>query len=227
MIYAMSDLHGCYDKYVKMLDMINFSNNDTLYILGDVVDRGKDGVRILFDMMKKDNIIPLMGNHDYTAYYLLKTLSQNAKRYNADKINTVFGLWLADGGNATYAEFKTLSQNKRKKIISYLGSFWIYDETEAGGRKYFLSHTVPEKKRMIEFDKLLWQEFIAGEPEYEKTYYKNKIIVTGHTPTDLIDEKSAGSIYSANNHLAIDCGAVFGGPLACICLDTLEEYYAE
>lgn len=34
MIYAMSNLHGCYYKYIKMLEKINFSNNDTLYILG-------------------------------------------------------------------------------------------------------------------------------------------------------------------------------------------------
>ena len=34
MIYAMSDLHGCYEKYIKLLEKIKFSNNDTLYILG-------------------------------------------------------------------------------------------------------------------------------------------------------------------------------------------------
>ena len=33
-IYAMSDLHGCYDKYIKMLEKISFSDSDTLYILG-------------------------------------------------------------------------------------------------------------------------------------------------------------------------------------------------
>ena len=50
MIYAMSDLHGCYDKYIKMLEKINFSNNDTLYVLGDIVDRGADGIKILQDI---------------------------------------------------------------------------------------------------------------------------------------------------------------------------------
>ena len=40
MIYAVSDLHGCYDKYRNMLEKIHFSETDTLYILGDVVDRG-------------------------------------------------------------------------------------------------------------------------------------------------------------------------------------------
>ena len=52
MIYAMSDLHGCYDKYIKMLEKINFSNDDTLYILGDIVDRGADGIKILQDIMQ-------------------------------------------------------------------------------------------------------------------------------------------------------------------------------
>ena len=47
MIYAMSDLHGCYEKYIKMLDKINFSDSDTLYILGDVVDRGDGGIKLL------------------------------------------------------------------------------------------------------------------------------------------------------------------------------------
>ena len=42
MIYAMSDLHGYYDKYTKMLEKITFSDDDTLYILGDV--NGNDSV---------------------------------------------------------------------------------------------------------------------------------------------------------------------------------------
>ena len=44
MTYAMSDLHGCYDKYKKMLEKIHFGEDDTLYILGDVVDRGDGGI---------------------------------------------------------------------------------------------------------------------------------------------------------------------------------------
>lgn len=78
---------------------------------------------------------------------------------------------------------------------------------------------------MLHFDSLLWQEFIAGEAEYEKQYFDDRILVTGHTPTSLINEKYAGRIYSKNNHLAIDCGAAFGGRLACVCLDTQDMFY--
>ena len=74
MIYVMSDLHGCFDKYLLMLEKIKLSEKDTLYILGDVVDRGADGVRILLDIAKRKNVVLLRGNHDDTALIILKNL---------------------------------------------------------------------------------------------------------------------------------------------------------
>ena len=38
--YVVSDIHGEDDRFHAMLQKINFSKEDTLYILGDVVDRG-------------------------------------------------------------------------------------------------------------------------------------------------------------------------------------------
>ena len=40
MTYVMSDIHGEYEKYLKMLDLIGFRDEDELYVLGDVIDRG-------------------------------------------------------------------------------------------------------------------------------------------------------------------------------------------
>ena len=60
MIYAVSDIHGCYDKFLGLLDLIKFSDDDTMYILGDMVDRGKDGIKLLFDLMDRKNIDVLM-----------------------------------------------------------------------------------------------------------------------------------------------------------------------
>ena len=61
---------------------------------------------------------------------------------------------------------------------------------------------------------------------YQK-FHPNKIIVSGHTPTALIDEAYTGKIIIKNNHIAIDCGIVFGYRLGLICLDTLEEFYVD
>lgn len=66
MIYAISDIHGCWDKYRKLLKKINFGLDDTLYVLGDVIDRGPDGFKIMLDMARRPNVVNLMGNHEAT-----------------------------------------------------------------------------------------------------------------------------------------------------------------
>ena len=58
MTYAMSDIHGCYDKFAAALEKISFSSNDILYILGDVVDRGPDGIKIILDISKREMSLP-------------------------------------------------------------------------------------------------------------------------------------------------------------------------
>lgn len=47
MICCISDIHGENDRFEQMLKLIDFSNADTLYILGDVIDRGVGGVDVL------------------------------------------------------------------------------------------------------------------------------------------------------------------------------------
>lgn len=74
-VYCMSDIHGHLEEYLQMLKRIRFCDADTLYVLGDVLDRGADGLRVLQDMMYRPNVIPLIGNHEYTALHCLRDLS--------------------------------------------------------------------------------------------------------------------------------------------------------
>lgn len=64
MIYVMSDIHGCYDEFMKMIDLIQLKENDALYILGDVIDRGNGSLQILDYIMSHKNIKMLLGNHE-------------------------------------------------------------------------------------------------------------------------------------------------------------------
>ena len=56
MIYVMSDIHGNSKRFDSILNQINLQPEDTLYILGDVVDRYPDGIRILRRIMKMPNV---------------------------------------------------------------------------------------------------------------------------------------------------------------------------
>lgn len=246
MIYCISDIHGHYEKYIKLLKLIRFSSDDTLYILGDVIDRGPNGLAVLKHMMLFPNIIPILGNHEYMAFSCLKWLSREitteaAKQLQASDIGALMS-WIENGGQPTIDEFQRLNRTDREDILEYIQNFSLYEEIDAGGRRFILIHAGPDNflpKRPLESYAL--SEFLFTRLNYNKVYYNHQYLVTGHTPTRLIyaaqnhlplnsaDILSGkyDRIYKNNNHIAIDCGCGHGGRLAAVCLDTLEEFYAD
>ena len=46
MTYVMSDLHGAFNRYIAMLEKIDFGADDELYVIGDVVDRGAEPITL-------------------------------------------------------------------------------------------------------------------------------------------------------------------------------------
>lgn len=227
MVYVMSDIHGCYEKYIKMLDKIGFSKDDELYILGDVVDRGQNGMKVLIDISKRNNIILLRGNHDEQARMLLSNVYMLEEENCPKELIEMFGLWLSDGGETTLSEFLKLEESDKVTVLETLNSSLISKEISVNGNEFLLAHTVPEVDFICDYEEWDMQEYLWGEPDYEEVYFDDKYVVTGHTPTGYIDVNYKGKIWKGNNHIAIDCGAVYGNELGCICLDTFEEFYVE
>lgn len=231
MIYVMSDIHGCKDEYFEALRQINLKEEDTLYVLGDVVDRGQDGIAILQDMMMRANVIPLIGNHDYMALLMLRKLNVTITEENAEKHLTTDDMtsyinWLSDGGTPTVEAFRSLKEDEKEDILEYLEEFSLYEEVSIGKRKYLLVHAglepfVPGKP----IDEYQLHEMIFEAPDYSKVYFSDKYLVTGHRPTLLLEGEEKGKILCKNNHIAIDCGCVFGGKLAVMCLDDGRQWY--
>lgn len=52
MIYVMSDIHGQKRRFDSVMKQINLQPEDTLYVLGDVIDRNPDGIKILRQIMR-------------------------------------------------------------------------------------------------------------------------------------------------------------------------------
>ena len=76
MTYVISDIHGDFERYEKMLDLINFDEErDVLFVLGNTLDFGEDSFKLLLDMSSRPNVYPIMGEHEYIALPLLKKLS--------------------------------------------------------------------------------------------------------------------------------------------------------
>jgi serine/threonine protein phosphatase 1 len=123
---AMSDLHSRYDRYCKMLEKINFSDADTLYVLGDCLDsRNEEAdceiIKFLQDMINRKNVINLQGNHEFWALPLLKPLTKinfadygilAYKDYDFGKTHCDFRSWLSFGGLFTLEQFVSIPQNE-------------------------------------------------------------------------------------------------------------------
>ena len=182
-------------------------------------------MEVVADLAKRKNVIALKGNHDHTASVFLRLFGFLDQAEKSGELKEVFDLWLTDGGEVTYRSFLRLDDAEKQYALDYLDSLRLKKSLTVGNQKFLLAHTVPSKNKMIHPDQLAAADYIIGVPEYEKVYFDDTIIVTGHTPTSFIDPSYEGRIWRGNNHIAIDCGAVFGNPLGCLCLDTLEEIY--
>ncbi len=66
--YAISDIHGCPKTFHKLLDEIHFSQEDELFLLGDYIDKGPDGMGVIFMIWALESqghkITCLPGNHE-------------------------------------------------------------------------------------------------------------------------------------------------------------------
>lgn len=230
----MSDLHGNYDSYIAMLDKINFQNSDILFILGDILDRGPNPIKIILDLMKRPNVEIIAGNHCVMACECFKFLLQEITEENLSEIDddTIEKLlnWQQNGSASTTKEFHSCDKETQKEIIEFISDFELYDEIEVCGKTFVLVHA-----GLANFDseKELWEyeldELVWHRPDYDRKYFEDKYVITGHTPTMAIEgNPRPGYIYHANNHIAIDCGCSFpGGRLGCLRLEDMKEFYVE
>ncbi len=231
MTYVMSDLHGQYEKYQRMLELIRFGDEDELYVLGDVVDRGPQSAEILLDMSMRANVFPILGNHDITAAILLRTLCVEITEETADTTLTPdimlkLARWQAGGGQETLNGFRKLSQEERLALIEYMEEFSPYEILSVAGRRFVLVHGgIPYEKRHLPLSEQSVGELVSERPDYTRRYFDHAYLVTGHTPTVNIGEAYTGKIYHGNGHIAIDCGAGFGMALGCLRLEDMAEFY--
>ena len=243
MTYVMSDIHGCFDRYAEMLEIIDFSDNDTLFVIGDVIDRGDGSVLLLQDMSMRANVIPIMGNHEYAAcsvlpqmLMLMQEITEESseellktgleKGIDVMKFAEEVNAWNEIGGDATIQGFRELPADEREYLLEYLEEFSLYEIIKVNGKKYVLTHFgLPAGATAKNLDTFDAWDFVTAEMDYNKQYFNDAFLVTGHLPTFEVDESARGRIYRNCNNISIDAGAIAGEKLACLCLDTDEEFY--
>lgn len=231
MIYVIGDIHGDKEKYDAMLEKLSPTDNDTVFVLGDVINIGAEGISILQDMMYRANVYPVLGEHELTAKKIFPLITEfssldEAKTSLSGEDKELLDKWLTMKSEKTTEDFLSLDGEGKESIIDYLSEFEAVEEISAGGKDFVLCHAgingFDEDKDLGEYDA---EAFVLAKTDYSMIYFADKYLVTGHTPTALIDRSLTGKVYSKKRHLALDCGCGYGGRLAAVCLDKLKVFY--
>lgn len=232
MIYVISDIHGHLDLFLELLDRIRLTESDTLYVLGDVLDRGPNPIRTILKLMGMPNVVCLAGNHELMALecleFLMTEITERSIEKMDEKMVQNLMTWQLNGSRTTIDEFRSLDFEVQQDVIDYMKEFIIYEELMVNGNEYLLVHGglgnyAPDK----DLEDYSLKELIWDRADYGIRYFDDIYVVTGHTPTQEIRyNPRPGYIYKGNNHIAVDCGCYRpDGQLAAVCLDTGEEYY--
>lgn len=212
--YIMSDLHGDWGHFRLMLFKIRFSSTDQLYIIGDVVDRGPHGVKLLQYIRCQQNMTLLMGNHELM---LLEGILHSNDPLEEE--------WFDP---QTFEELNRLSADERTDLAKYLTTLPLQLTISCNGTDYLLVHASPappEANREDALQYLLWNRVTKQEAAaFSQT------VIAGHTPTAYYQNCVPLRIWRYKNYMDIDCGTAFrsilpGGCLACLRLEDGKEFY--
>ena len=233
MHYVLSDIHGNERRFRSILKQIDLKPEDTLYVLGDVIDRHPGGLRILRQLMSMKNVRMLLGNHEYM---MLRALGHPVDS-NADD-GGALAHWYRNGGDVTHRHWKFLRKTTRQQIIGYLHTLPLNLELELGGQRYLLVHGAPVSLWELNADpRYLNPTHFAvwHRPESDEPMPGGVTVIFGHTPTRHYRDIAPMEIWHGEHRIGIDCGCGYPetgdlapyGRLACLRLEDGAVFYCE
>jgi len=232
MIYVTSDLHGYpLEKFQKLLNKANFSNDDYCYILGDVIDRGNEGIKTLRWLLAQPNIQVLMGNHEkmfISCDFLFEDIADIAVDNLNKEQKESFATWMANGARATINEISTLNHTVISHILEKVKHLPMYKMLSVGDKTFLLTHSglggFTKEKKICDYStkELLW-----NRPKLTDNYSQKFTTVLGHTPTHYYGESYKGKAIVTDTWIDIDTGAACGFSPMLLRLDDMKEFYID
>ncbi|QTA37158.1 serine/threonine protein phosphatase [Thermosipho ferrireducens] len=190
-VYAIGDIHGCYESLVNLLDKIQPASDDILIFLGDYIDRGpysSEVVDFLITLSKLTNCIFLRGNHEDMMLNFLRTRDP-----------FYYQIWERNGSKATVSSYGGIDNipDHHLNFFENTKYYFVYEN-------YAFVHGgvvpgVPLERQKKE--DLLWIRYEFINSSHNLPY----IVVFGHTP---FEEPFVGE-----DKIGIDTGCVYGGKL--------------
>ena len=240
MHYVASDIHGQYQRFLKMLKKIRFSSDDHMYIVGDVIDRGPQPLDALMHILAASNMHLLIGNHEH----MMMEAFRDAEN---------MPLWFMNGAESTMRQLEKLSAGAQEGLMYALERCpLVIPNLTVGDRSFYLTHAAPapfylssplyynqatdDLREHIVWDRDIGAFGVSPAKKMSQDAYarhKGQRLILGHTVTSKsrfgVTTKSGEPRISRAHGgfvINIDCGCAKGQNLGCLRLEDLAEFYA-
>lgn len=209
-LYAVGDIHGCYNLLMSRLSDIGFDfENDLLVAVGDLVDRGTQNIECV-ELLSKPWFTSVRGNHEDLCIGGLH--DESYKRCH-----------VANGGEWFYM----LDEQEMRNIAKTFAELPVVLEVNHGGKKFGFVHGHIEENDWEEFklsfekesirdaDQLaMWGRDRLDEDKNQYTHVSGvHAVIMGHTVTQKPCKR--------DNCYWIDTGAVHWGTMTILDLSNI------
>ncbi len=225
MKYCVSDLHGEYGLFCKLLEKLRFSERDEMIVCGDILDKGEESIRLLKLIFSMPNVRCILGNHEYQFLKFYWSLMEGSPEDFDVVLAKLRGYVGADGHLLQWEDMDKLEQLP----------FYIEEDG-----CLFVHAGVPltENKKILPLEGVSAEEFVYDRTFKEPSVLPNdrRCVVFGHTPTHYIDGKREILLYprvespvsmSDYYKVHLDMGVYLTGIIGCFCMDSMERIYVE
>lgn len=233
MIYVTSDLHGCDPELLqRLLKHANFGEDDFLFVLGDVIDRGEQGAELLLWLTQQPNVQMILGNHEammLSCDFLFEEVTEESLDRLQKEQLLLLENWLENGAAPTITGLRRLLRRDPELvqgILDYLRDAPLYERVRVGKKRYILVHGGlggfdPGKS----LDDYTPTELLWVRPELEERYFDDATVILGHTPTEYYGASNRGRMLRTDTWLDIDTGAAMGRSPMLLRLGDEKEFY--
>ena len=194
-LLAIGDIHGCDVAFETLLNVITPRAEDTIVVLGDVVDRGPNTKRcidLIFDLQKACRVISIMGNHEEMFLDAI-----NGGRWQRT--------WMQNGGIEMLESYGGLVDDIPDEHLDYIRSMQDFHEAEWD----LFTHATPYFDTPIEEQTaqgLRWNRISGREPPN----CTGKRVICGHT----VQKSGVPLVFMG--YVCLDTNAYGGGALSAL-----------
>ncbi len=199
-ILAVSDIHGHPDRLVQLLRQLHYSANDILVIVGDLIEKGPESLRVVqyvMDLARRHPVYVSMGNVDLGRIFMVDDDSSKGVADWAGFLHWAERTWggslfsemlksmgipIDQAAGEKAAEYRSMMLEQFHEEMEFL---WSRPTILTAGKYIFVHGGIPTEDVQSLAGTDPWP-FLKNDDYYNQGYgFRDHIVVTGHWPTCL------------------------------------------